>query len=81
MNKALLRSKMVLFGDTYKELAQVLSLTVTTVSAKINQTHGADFTQREIQLIKQRYSLTNDEVNDIFFTAECPNKTLQPKEG
>lgn len=68
MNKAMLESKMKLFGDTGGSLADYLGISRSTLSAKINA--KAEFTQKEISLIKTRYNLTADEVDGIFFTSE-----------
>lgn len=65
MNKALLESKMKLFGDTGGSLAEYLDISRTTFSSKING--KADFTQKEITLIKVKYDLSADEVDGIFF--------------
>lgn len=67
MNKNLLRSKMVLFGDTNETLAAALGISPQRLSAKINTTGGAEFTQGEINVIKKLYRLTLQELNDIFF--------------
>ena len=67
MNKNLLESKIKLHGDTQGTLADELGLSTQRINAKINETNGAQFTQGEIQKIKERYNLTNDEVMDIFF--------------
>ena len=67
MNKNLLSSKMKLFNDTQETLANAIGISLSRLNAKINETGGAEFTQSEIQIIKQRYSLTNDEVIEIFF--------------
>lgn len=67
MNKNLLISKMKLFGDTQQMLADALDLSLTRTNAKINETDGAEFTKREITIIKIRYHLTADEVDQIFF--------------
>lgn len=67
MNKNLLKSKIVLFGDRQENLAEALDMTSPRLSAKINEWNGAEFTQREIKIIKERYNLTNDEVDEIFF--------------
>lgn len=67
MNKNLLRSKMVLFGDTNETLATALGITPQRLSAKINTTGGAEFVQREIKVIRDRYHLTDEETALIFF--------------
>lgn len=66
MNKALLRSVMVLHGDTNKTLATYLGISEKSVNDKINE-NGTEFKQSEIASIKKRYTLTNEQVSDIFF--------------
>ena len=63
----LLLSKMVLFGDTQTILADVLGITIQSVSGKVNGTNGAEFTLSEVCIIKDRYNLTAEEVVEIFF--------------
>ena len=67
MNARLLRSKMVLFGDTQGDLADALEISQQRLSAKMNETNGAEFNQREIRIIRQRYNLTAEELSLIFF--------------
>jgi len=76
MNKNLLRSKIVLHGETAKYLSSKLGLTEQGFSLKINGTNGNQFTQSEIQAIADRYSLTTTEICDIFFTGNRPNKSV-----
>jgi predicted transcriptional regulator len=66
MNKELLRSVMVLHGDTNKSLAAYLGITEQSVSNKINE-NGTEFRQGEIAQIKTRYNLTSEQVDLIFF--------------
>lgn len=77
MNKAELESVMKLYGDTGISLSAYLGIARTTFSAKINETNGAEFTQSEIMMIKEKYNLSADDVDRIFFTAKCLNKTLE----
>jgi hypothetical protein len=70
VNKKALKSKMALVDYTWGALAKALGITPTTLSAKINETNGAEFTQGEILFIKERYNLTANEVVEIFFTDE-----------
>ena len=67
MNKNLLRSKMVLFGDTNETLAAALGISPQRLSAKINAKDGAEFVQREIKVMRNRYQLTDEETGLIFF--------------
>lgn len=66
MNKALLRSVMVLNGDTNKSLAAFLNISEKSVNDKINS-NGTEFRQSEITAIKERYNLPPEKVIAIFF--------------
>lgn len=66
MNSKLLRSVMVLHGDTNADLAWCLGITEQSVSNKINES-GTEFKQGEIAKIKARYHLTPEQVDEIFF--------------
>lgn len=70
MNKLRLESVMHLHGDTGTSLARFLNMARTTFSAKINETKGAEFTQGEIAMIKEKYSLSADDIVAIFFDTE-----------
>ena len=67
LNKDLLRSIMVLHGDTNRDIAELLDITEASFSAKINE-NGTEFKQGEISKIKEKYDLTPDQVDSIFFT-------------
>lgn len=67
MNSSMLRSIMVLHGDTIRDLAEYLGLTPQSTSDKINE-RGTEFKQGEIAMIKERYNLSADQVDDIFFS-------------
>ena len=66
MKKELLRSIMVLHGDTNKDLADYLGISEQSVCNKINE-NGTEFKQGEIKRIRIRYNLSSDQVDDIFF--------------
>ena len=66
MNSKLLRSLMVLHGDTNATLADFLGISEQSVSNKINE-NGTEFKQGEIAKIKVRYNLDSDTVDRIFF--------------
>ena len=72
MNKELLRSIMVLSGDTNESLAKYLGISTTSLSNKINE-KGTEFRQGEIAGIKSRYGLTSEMVDRILFK-EIPPK-------
>lgn len=67
MNGDMLREIMAFFGDTNESLANVLGISASTFSAKINEKRGAEFNQGEIIKIIKRYNLTTDEIEKIFF--------------
>lgn len=66
MNSKLFRSIMVLYGDTNKALAAFLNVSEQTICNKINE-NGTEFKQGEIAKIVERYSLTSEQISDIFF--------------
>ena len=66
MNKELLRSIMVMYGDTNKDLADCLGISEQSVSNKINE-NETEFKLSEIKKIKKRYNLTKDLLDLIFF--------------
>ena len=67
MNKNMFVSKMKLFGDTQQILADALGMSVSNLNAKINETNGAQFRQSEITFFRNRWYLTPEEVDQIFF--------------
>ena len=67
MHTAKMKSIMVLHGDTSAVLAGAIGVSPQTFSAKINERNGAEFTQSEISKIRERYNLSPEEVDDIFF--------------
>ena len=68
VNKKLLSSKMALFGDTQQELANALGVSISSLNAKIND--KSMFNADEITKIKERYHLTPDDVDLIFFNSK-----------
>lgn len=76
MNKKILESKMKLFGDTNASLAKHIGISPQSLSAKKNETNGKEFNQGEIFKIKERYSLSAEEVDAIFFGRKCLVETL-----
>lgn len=70
MDKRLLRSKMVAFGDTSESLARFLGINKSSLSAKMNCYRGANFTQKEMSAIIGKYGLSAEDIASIFFTSE-----------
>jgi predicted transcriptional regulator len=66
MNKAKLKSIMILHGDTNKDIACLLGISEQSVSCKINE-NGTEFKQGEIAKIRDRYGLSAEQVEAIFF--------------
>ena len=66
MNAKLFRSLMVLHDDTNKSLADYLGISEKSVNDKINE-RGTEFKQSEISAIIKRYSLTEEQVLNVFF--------------
>ena len=65
MNTNLLKAKIVENGDTQAQLAAALGISASNMNDKING--KSDFRQNEISAIRNRYCLTADEVDRIFF--------------
>ena len=63
----MLKSVMVLHDDTQETLAEYLGISAPTLSLKMNETNGAEFTQGEIKKIIDRYDLTAEQTMNIFF--------------
>lgn len=53
------------FGDTQATLAHVLGVTESTLSWKLNG--KAEFKQSEIKAIAERYTLSPEDVQSLFF--------------
>lgn len=65
MNIKLLKSKMVLFGDSQSALAEGIGINPVTLNLKFTQKR--EFKQTEIEAIAKRYRLAPHEVYEIFF--------------
>ena len=81
MNKRKLESVMKLHGDVGSTLARCLGRARSTFSAKINETKGAEFTQKEMMIIKARYNLTPGEMDEIFFNSNVSEKDTKGATG
>lgn len=67
MNKYRLVEIMKRHGDTQEQLADAIGISLGRFNAKLNEKDNAQFTQGEIQAMKQRYDLGPEEIDDIFF--------------
>lgn len=72
MDKPLLNSFMAKHSDTQETLADAMGLSLSRFNAKVNERDGAAFTQNEMQFIIDRYSLSNDDAINIFFSPKLP---------
>jgi hypothetical protein len=65
---------MALHGDTIRDLAEFLGISPQSVSYKINEKvinkDKIEFKQGEIAAIKERYNLSADQVEAIFFLTD-----------
>lgn len=77
MNKNMFVSKMKLFGDTQESLAAAIGCSTSRLNAKINQTYGAEFTKKEMEKIKIRYKLTDQEFLDTFFVENTSKQNVE----
>jgi transcriptional regulator with XRE-family HTH domain len=66
MNSNLLKSVIAKNGDTQYRLAEAMGLQVSALSQRING--HVDFRRNEIRFIKNRYNLSSEEIDSIFFT-------------
>lgn len=65
MNTNKLKAVMKLNEDTQEKLAEALGLKASGVCERING--NVDFRRSEINLIRKRYNLSNEETISIFF--------------
>ena len=70
MNVRQYKSVMILHGDNNRTVATALELSPQRLSAKIHGTRGAEFTQSEISALIERWKLTPEMTDSIFFKAE-----------
>lgn len=66
MNKNRLKSLIILYDGTQKNLAQAIGISQSRLNAKINE-KNAEFTQKEIKMIADRYGLSASDISEIFF--------------
>ena len=68
MKTSLLLSIVKMHGDTQEDLAVAIGISRTRLSAKLHERNGASFTQPEIAAIKKRYSMSDETLNEVFFS-------------
>lgn len=67
MNSRLFKALMVMHDDTNASLAESLGITEQSICNKVNE-NGTEFKQGEIAKIKERWNLSADMVDRIFFS-------------
>ena len=67
MNKREFASLLKRYGDTQETLATFLGISRTCLNSKVNERNGASFTQPELKAIKEKYNLSVEEFNRVFF--------------
>lgn len=67
MNKYKLLVCLAENGETRKELAEVLGISIAILSKKMSENDDLSFTQSEISTIKHHYRLTSEQIDAIFF--------------
>lgn len=65
LNVKKFRSVLILEGKTYKNIAELLNINITTLYRKLNG--ESDFYRNEIDCIAKYLKLTLEEVEEIFF--------------
>lgn len=68
VDKLALKIKMLKYGDSNKSLAAALGKTPSTICCKLKGSQR--FTLSEMQTIIDRYGLTPEETQSIFFASE-----------
>lgn len=67
MDKQLLKSIMVAYGDTQESLAAAMGISLSRFNAKINERDGAAFTKNEMEIMIQRYNMNCELAMRVFF--------------
>ena len=66
MDSRKLTATIILHGDQKQDVANYLGISRSSLSKKLHE-RGSQFTQDEIRKIKERYKLTAEDVDEIFF--------------
>lgn len=56
-------------GDAMRDVARVLKVSTATISNRLTNKRG-DFTRADIQVLKERWKLTPEQVDKIFLQAD-----------
>jgi len=69
LNKVEFEYEMRKYGDSQTTLANAMGLSRTRLNCKINERYGASFTQPELKFLMDRYSLSTERLEQIFFAS------------
>ena len=75
MNKTLFNIYMIKNHETQKTLAEAMGIAQSALSDRING--KTEFRQNEINFIRRRWGLSDQEVVDIFFTEEVSKEDTE----
>lgn len=67
MNKIEFEYEMKKHGDTQETLAKAMGISRTRLNCKINERYGASFNQPELKFLRDRYNLSANRMDEIFF--------------
>lgn len=67
IDKNMLKIVMVEHGDTQSDLSEALGVSLSRLNAKLNGYKGAQFTMSEMGAIRERYNLSSEEFDLIFY--------------
>lgn len=67
MNSKELKIEMFKHDETGEHLAEILGISRQTLSNKMSEKQGTEFTQSEIAKISEHYNLSNERIVEIFF--------------
>ena len=70
MNSKELKIEMMRHNETGEHLSGYLGISRQTLSNKMSEKQGAEFTQSEISKIVEHYKLSSDRMMEIFFAQE-----------
>lgn len=68
MKNLVLKGRIKTLGMNQADVAGKIGLSASRFNAKLNNTHGAEFSLREVRALKNLLDLGADEVDDIFFS-------------
>lgn len=67
MNSTMLKGKLKEHALTQEEVADQMGISLSCFNAKLNGRAGAEFSLRELRVLKEILALTSRQVDQIFF--------------